>query len=158
MIACPVCLYVSLFWFATFLKCSSRHELIHNLSVMVFKTWIDSWPFSHALEYIFQLSFPCRLYILKGGTEKMIIFLRKLFFQKTFFFRIFLISKGFLAMSQLRICIPPSPPLPQFWSHFHERCAMCWTHEKNDFKIPIFIFRVIKNSSKIGVITLQKWP
>ena len=63
-----------------------------------------------------------------------------------------------LGISQPRICRPPPPP--QFWSGFYGWCAMCW----NDWKIkflffPIFVFRVIeKNSSKIGVMTTQKWP
>jgi len=41
------------------------------------------------------------------------------------------------ALSQGRICRPPPP---QFWSHFHERCAMCWIEWKINF--PILIFKV----------------
>ena len=39
-----------------------------------------------------------------------------------------------LALSQVRIC----RPLPQFCSHFHERCTMCWIERKIIF--PNFIF------------------
>ena len=46
--------------------------------------------------------------------------------------------------SQLRICKPTPPPLPQFCSHFNERCRMCWIEWKFYFQIfPILIFRVI---------------
>ena len=37
--------------------------------------------------------------------------------------------------SQLRIC---SPPLPQFSSHFYDRCAQCWIEWKINFPISIF--------------------
>ena len=50
---------------------------------------------------------------------------------------------------------------PQFLSHFHERCAIGWIEleKKTKKNSPIFIFRVIvKNSSQIGMLTLQKWP
>ena len=48
-----------------------------------------------------------------------------------------LLTKYFLALSQVRIC-RPSPP--QKWSDFHERCAMCW----NEWYINnvIFIFKL----------------
>ena len=42
-------------------------------------------------------------------------------------------------------------PPPQFWSQFHERCAMCWNEWKTITYLifPIFIFRnIVKNSSK----------
>ena len=39
------------------------------------------------------------------------------------------------ALSQLSICRPP----PQFWSHFYERCAMCWIEWKIIYQIlPIY--------------------
>ena len=47
---------------------------------------------------------------------------------------------GALVFLKLRICSPPPPP-PQFFSHFNERCAMCWIEWKNNFQI--FIFQVM---------------
>ena len=50
------------------------------------------------------------------------------------------------ALSQLRICRPPTPPpLPlQKWPYLHERCVMCWNVWKINFLIFVyFIFRVM---------------
>ena len=48
-----------------------------------------------------------------------------------------------LALSQGRICKPPSPPSPQKWSDFYERCGMCWNERNIIYQIfPIFIFRL----------------
>ena len=60
-----------------------------------------------------------------------------------------------LGFSQLRIC---RPPLPQLWSHFHERCAMCW-NECNFFLrfLWFLFFELLRKFIKNWQFLEQKW-